>query len=79
MRSACEFESLVRQRYLQVIGQLGAAGVSRVHGDEDGTGRVELQLRTLKHQRLGVNCDSYAETRTSQKFYRANRQNANGA
>ena len=29
---------------LEVVGQLRAAGVTRVHGDEDGTARVQLNL-----------------------------------
>lgn len=37
---------------LQVVGELSAAGVARVHGDEDGTCPDELDLSTLKHEPL---------------------------
>jgi len=33
---------------LEVVGQLLSAGISRVHRDEDGAGRVEHQLSSIK-------------------------------
>ena len=35
---------------LEVLGQLGAAGVTRVHRDEDAARRVELDLAPLEHE-----------------------------
>ena len=37
---------------LQVVGELSAACVARVHGDEDGTCPDEFDLSTLKHEPL---------------------------
>ena len=37
---------------LQVVGKLSAAGVARVHGDEDSTSPDEFDLSTLKHEPL---------------------------
>lgn len=50
------------QLYLQVIRQFRATSVSRVHCDEDSTGRVQPQLCTLKHQHLSMIRDSYMGT-----------------
>ena len=35
---------------LEVVGQLGAAGVARVHRDEDGVGRVDGQVGALEDE-----------------------------
>eukprot|EP00964_Phaeocystis_antarctica_P055483 scaffold32640_cov63-Phaeocystis_antarctica.AAC.1 len=42
---------------LEVVGQLGAAGVARVHRDEDGVGRVDGQVRPLEHEVLDARRD----------------------
>lgn len=38
--------------HLQIVGQLGPAGVTGVHGDEDVAGGVERQLRPFEHELL---------------------------
>lgn len=43
--------------YLEVVWELCSAGVPGVHGDEDGAGWVQNQLRTLEHEPLQVSAN----------------------
>lgn len=39
-----------RETDLEVVGQVGATGVARVHGDEDRAGGIQSDLCALKQQ-----------------------------
>ena len=44
---------------LEVIGEFGAAGVARVHGDEDGAGGVQADLGAFKQQAVRARRDTW--------------------
>lgn len=39
---------LMEEFYLEVVRKFSSSGVTRIHGDKDGTGRFEDELHTLK-------------------------------
>ena len=47
--------------YLEVVGQLLAAGIAWVHGNEDGAGRVNGNLCAFKDKTLQVLVDCHLD------------------
>ena len=53
--------------HLEVVWQLRAPSIARVHGDEDGAGGVQLDLRALKQQRVWAWVDTCSNSITHWK------------
>ena len=47
-------EAIIRTAYLEVVRQLGASGVARVHGDEHAARVAQGELGALEFKRLEV-------------------------
>ena len=37
--------------YLEIVGKFRSAGVTGVHGDEDGAGRIQFELSAFEQER----------------------------
>ena len=55
---------------LEVVRKFLTAGVSRIHRDEDGTGRVEYQLGALEHELLDALSDRYLYAEDLLRYHR---------
>ena len=80
LRVLCERSPTCSEERLEVVRQLGAAGVARVHRDKHGAGRVEPDLRPLEQQRVrpGVDaCNKAACQRQGRTAIYTDRKHAN--